>query len=94
MTRDEFAAHQGSAFRVALEGGRAVDVHLALVSDLRRMPGQEGFSLLFHGPAEPALAQGTFPMSHPQMGEMDLFVVPISRDECEAVYEAVFSRLV
>lgn len=48
-------------------------------------------SLTFRGPAEPALRQGTLDMSHPDLGEFALFVVPVGHDESGTEYQAVFS---
>ena len=48
-------------------------------------PGPEGqdrmqFSLLFRGPSEPLLPQGTYVVTHDAIGEQHLFLVPIGRD--------------
>lgn len=49
------------------------------------------FSLVFRGPLEPQLAQGTYDLAHPGLGALALFLVPISRDEDGMRYEAVFA---
>ncbi|HEY2507675.1 MAG TPA: hypothetical protein VGI58_14260 [Streptosporangiaceae bacterium] len=48
------------------------------------------FSLRFHGPADPALGQGIHRLAHAQMGELDIFLVPIAADQYSRSYEAVF----
>jgi hypothetical protein len=51
----------------------------------------EPFSLTFNGPLAPLLGQGTYKLSHPALGEFDLFIVPIGQDADGTHYEAVFS---
>jgi hypothetical protein len=50
-----------------------------------------GFSLLFHGPADPLLPQATYRFEHPSLGAMEVFIVPLGRDEHGATYEATFA---
>ncbi len=79
----------------------SVDVELVEVteqaegrSDAFRIP----FSVLFHGPLQPVLAQGICRLEHERFGVLDLFIVPIGPDEPAAPegkptamrYEAVF----
>jgi hypothetical protein len=53
----------------------------------RRQP----FSLVFRGPGEELLPQSTYLLEHPELGALQIFLVPISRDEGGARYEAVFA---
>jgi hypothetical protein len=48
------------------------------------------FTLVFRGPLEPALGQGTHEICHDGLGEFPLFLVPIGRDDAMS-YEAVFN---
>jgi hypothetical protein len=48
------------------------------------------FTLLFRGPAEPQLAQGTRPLRHARLGALEIFLVPVGRDADGMRYEAVF----
>ncbi len=54
--------------------------------------GPESFALRFRGPASPLLEQGTYPFTHPQLGTLALFVVPVARDAAGVDYEAIFNR--
>jgi hypothetical protein len=54
------------------------------------MPRQP-FSLTFSGPPDRILAQGTFRFTHSELGALEIFVVPVGRDENGATYEAVFA---
>jgi hypothetical protein len=49
------------------------------------------FSIVFRGPAEPVLPQRIYPMSHGDLGEFAIFLVPVGRDERGILYEAVFT---
>jgi len=69
-----------------------VELVLASVTELSN-DAFETFSLLFVGPAEPALPQGTVELTHDTLGLLALFVVPVGRDATGMRYEAVFNRL-
>jgi hypothetical protein len=51
----------------------------------------EPFSLVLAGPLAPALAQASYRVRHPTLGEIDLFLVPIARDATSVQYEATFN---
>jgi hypothetical protein len=93
LTHEEFAAQLNTKFRVQVDEANAVDLVLAEVSELKISPRQEQFSIVFHGPVEVFLEQGGRQFKHNEMGEFDLFLVPINRDENGYSYEAVFNRL-
>jgi hypothetical protein len=92
-TIETFRPAVGEAFTVGGEEGATVE--LLLVEAESRDGGPDaprpGFSLLFHGPAEPPLAQGTYRFEHPGIGAMEIFIVPLGRDEHGSVYEAFFA---
>ncbi len=54
-------------------------------------PTRTAFTLLFRGPAEPVLAQQSFQVSHPRLGQFPLFLVPVGADQAGVRYEAVFN---
>ena len=51
----------------------------------------ESFSLLFEGPKDRPLSQGLFELSHPGLGALEIFLVPVGVDGTRH-YEAVFNR--
>ncbi|HVT12555.1 MAG TPA: hypothetical protein VHE55_09825 [Fimbriimonadaceae bacterium] len=53
--------------------------------------GDRGFSICFEGPPTPELDQHIYYLSHPRLGEISLFLVPISGDATKREYEAVFN---
>jgi len=79
------------------------DLRLASVKDLREDASADGatgrrtpFSLLFHGPANPFLPQGTYPLRHDAIGDFPLFLVPLGPvptgpDKGLMRYEAIFT---
>jgi hypothetical protein len=92
LTRDLFAPHLGSVFRVQA-GAATVDLTLAFVSELRSSPRAQAFSIEFRGPVTAALPQGEYRFEHPKIGAFQLFIVPVGRVDDELEYEAVFNRV-
>jgi len=91
LSSKDFAAHLHTIFRV--ETPATLELELAEVRDNSNAQIEQ-FSVLFTGPASPWLAQGTYALHHPQMGQLDLFMVPLGPRGEHMVYEAVFSRLI
>ncbi len=90
---ENFVRSVNTKFQVRLDETKAVEAELTEVSELRLSPKQEQFSLVFRAPAEPFLGQGMRTLDHEHVGRLELFLVPISRDEKGICYEAVFNRL-
>ena len=73
---------------------------LAVVATLRVHAVREGastpamlqYAVTLRGPAEPALAQGTYRMRHPTLGDYAIFVTPVARTEAGFDYEACFAH--
>jgi hypothetical protein len=97
LTVDDFAAAVGDT--VVLEDGAGLALELELVSaathpagapaadaDGRRTP----FNLLFRGPADPVLGQRIYHVQVARIGALDLFLVPVGRDDDGTRYEAIF----
>jgi hypothetical protein len=57
-------------------------------------PQQESFSILFQGPREKSLPQGTYHFHHHRTSDFALFIVPVGVDDQGCRYEAVINRLV
>jgi len=93
LQRDEFAAALNTRFQVTVEGADTIELELVEVSDLIASRRQEKFSLLFQGPLHVLLPQQIYRMANAQLGEIELFIVPVSMNEAGYSYEAVFNRL-
>jgi hypothetical protein len=95
LTEKEFSKHVNTKFRVRLETSSEVDLELnevtGYLSKDREQTGMERFSVYFKGPTEPYLPQQLYTLEHDQMGEFEIFLVPLSRDAQGFRYEAVFN---
>ena len=84
-------------FSIPLEE-RRVDLELTEVmgaeNGMPELEGTERFSLYFLGPGDFYLPQRIYRMEHDELGELDMFIVPVSKDKTGYRYEAVFSRLI
>jgi hypothetical protein len=91
---NSFSEHLGTRFRVY--GGEDTSVEMELVEAVDRGSNakQERFALLFRGPLDAAVDQGTYKVAHDKLGSFDLFLVPIRISESGREYEAVFNRIV
>lgn len=90
-TADDFSPRRNEAFRLHAAAGEVV----LTLSEVRRL-GQAvraggAFSLLFVAKGAPALPQAIYQVSHPALGTLHLFIVPIGPLSGGAGYEAVFT---
>jgi hypothetical protein len=88
-----FLENLGSTFRLEIEGCDPFELELFEVSDLQKTPQQEMFSVVFRCRAGSVLPQRIYRLEHEKMGQFDLFLVPIKKDDQGVHYEAVFNRL-
>ena len=93
LTHEAFSQNTNTKFQIPIDEQRNVDLELVEVSEIRLLPQQEQFAIVFRGPLDMFLDQGTRPFRHEQMGQFELFLVPISRDDQGVYYEAVFNRI-
>ena len=93
LTHEAFRKHLGAKFEVELEPEKSIALELIEVSELKQFGPQEGFSIVFLGPNEIFLGQGTRQMKHEEFGEFDIFIVPIAQNEAGYSYQAVFNRV-
>ena len=94
LTESEFSKHVNSKFNLAVND-RQLQLELVEVKVYRaeehEQPGMERFSAFFNGPGDARLEQQVYQLSHEQMGEFDIFLVPISGNQNGFRYEAVFN---
>jgi hypothetical protein len=93
LTHEEFSKAKNTKFKVEFDENTNVELELIAVSDVKLYPRQEEFAIEFRGPLETFLGQGGRNFSHDQMGQFELFIVPIKQDAQGFYYEAVFNRL-
>jgi hypothetical protein len=92
LTHEVFAAQLNTKFTIPLDEANRVELTLIEVSELILSPRQEQFSIVFRGPLDMFLGQGMRAFDHDQMGQFELFLVPIKKDDEGFHYEAVFNR--
>jgi hypothetical protein len=80
------------AFTLRPEDGIAVEFTLTEVKRYLDDDLQKSFSLFFRS-LGPLVSQGTHRLGHPQLGEIDLSLVPIQKLRDGFVYEAAFNLL-
>jgi hypothetical protein len=94
--RDNFAKVTGSSFTLTAGPGQSIDVELAEVSPLKEAKHQRSFSIVFLVPETFRVEQGLYDLAHPELGEMQLFLVPVgmrnSRQELEAVFNLLLEQ--
>jgi uncharacterized protein DUF6916 len=93
LTHEEFIKHVNSTFEVQIDQNSAVQLELTEISTPKLYPKQEQFAIVFRGPLDMFLGQGTRSFTHNQMGQFEIFLVPIRQDEQSFYYEAVFNRI-
>jgi hypothetical protein len=87
LTVDDFRPLHGDRFRIAPDGAEAFEVELVEVTEIRPEPGGRApFSLVFQGGPNPPVEQRIYRVGHDELGELDLFLVPIAIDRYEAVF--------
>jgi hypothetical protein len=88
---DDFAPQRDQVFDMQTSDG-VVPLKLVKV-DPAGASGRAGgaFSLLFAAPQGPWLPQATYPVKHPALGMMEIFLVPIGPFAGGNGYQAVFA---
>lgn len=84
-TPDTFRPHLHSAFRVA-DGPEVTLVEVTLYNPHPEGGREQPFSLVFKGPGDRVIDQGTHRLAHDVVGDLELFLVPIGPGSYEAVF--------
>jgi hypothetical protein len=98
FTKETFASRLNTNFRVRLDAENTLELELIEATgddDASEQPRKQiRFSAVFRSPPDKLLMQRSYRMEHDDLGEFDLFIVPIGKDEKGFYYEAVFNRMV
>ncbi len=81
---DTFAPHVDTAFTHAVHPDWVFTLAQAEVTSAEGFGGRPTFSLVFTGPANGP--QGIWPLTHPVLGALQLFLVPVGATRYEAVF--------
>jgi hypothetical protein len=92
FTLEMFAPHVGSKFLMHYGNSQTMELELASATDLGSSARHVQFSLIFLGPENAPIEQMIYPLDHPALGTMDLFLVPVGKDQDGVRYEAVINR--
>lgn len=93
LTLEHFAGCVNETFSAALND---MDVDFVLV-EARPLPNpaqqaaRQPFSLLFRNTAAFLFPQQIYPMRHPRIGEVGIFLVPVAQEQAGFLYQAVFN---
>jgi hypothetical protein len=93
FTEATFLELLNTKFRIHPKGADPLELELVGVRPLST-PRQVQFSILFQGPGHVFLQQAIYPIAHDQLGEFELFLVPVGKTERGFQYEAVFNRFI
>lgn len=93
VTKETFEPRKGEPFRLSTEGAGEIELKLADVqgTGLQGKAEREQFALHFDGPPDPVLPQSIYRLENAEMGPLDIFLVPVARDDDGVTYEAVFT---
>ena len=93
LTVADFTACLDSVFVLQLQDQQGIDLELieAVPWGNATQGGRAPFSILFRGPVDRAVEQGSYALRHETMGELLLFLVPVGADENGVRYEAIFN---
>ena len=84
----------GQTFGVEITGESSIQLTLT-EANLGPWQPPEGspsaFELMFRGPSDPILPQATYRLTHPELGSLDIFIVPIAHSDERTTYQAVFN---
>jgi hypothetical protein len=94
LTKGMFQENLNTRFCMLAEGLEPCAVDLVEVADGYSAPKQEQFSLRFRGDRANIYPQRIYAVKHDSIGEFELFLVPVGRDDSGTFYEAVFNRFI
>lgn len=87
----DFAGHVGTTFAIGLP--QSGDAPVTLIEASRRRgtdTGHAPFSLVFRSTSSDAWPQSTYQLTHPVMGQLDIFLVPLRQVQNGFDYVATF----
>jgi hypothetical protein len=93
LAKATFSPLIGKAFQLA-KGAQRIDARLiGLIPMDPAKSGGEAFKLVFESTSGPLLGQDTYQVGGPQLGRLDLFLVPGASGSGFQHYEALINRL-
>lgn len=97
LTEEDFRPHVNTKFRVKVDAPRPIELELFEVKGYTPGPHEQArmvrFSLFFYGPDDIYMPQYNYALEHDALGALEIFLVPVGRDERGFLYEAVFNNM-
>ncbi len=98
LTRDHFEQELGTTFEIPFDDGSIYGLELVETRDVFAGGNREGkrqaFAIAFLGASSRYPKQGTYPLQHPELGRLSLFIVPLGPDPKNTSrmrFEAIFT---
>jgi Domain of unknown function (DUF6916) len=99
FTVDKFEPRVGDKFEVVSDSSSGQELTLLSAKvvgtdsakEWSKASGRAPFTLTFIGPVEAALEQSIYHLAHDEMGDFDIFLVPLGPNQQGMRYEAVFT---
>jgi Domain of unknown function (DUF6916) len=95
LTSVDFNPYLNDTFTLTLPDGSQQALILVKITDLGEGQEETGrrrpFSLIFRGPYDLRLPQQIYALTHPLIGSLQIFIVPIGPDQAGQCYEAIFN---
>jgi len=93
LTCASFRRHLHERFLLQVDGMGAFDMELVEAAESQPTPeaGRCRFSVVFRAEVASVLPQRVYGVEHPEMGRLELFLVPVAQDADGVRYEAVFA---
>lgn len=93
LTIEDFKTLVNDTFVFPIENQEKLALTLIEVNSLTKHMegGREPFSLIFKGPENPQIPQGTYVLRHDRFEDLRLFLVPVSNKDSGIVYESLFN---
>jgi hypothetical protein len=95
VTADDFTPHVGAIFTLRTDDGGELSLTLAEVRRLGQSgvlgQGRSPFALEFDGPPDVPLSQRIYALTQPEMGTLEIFLVPVGANADKRMYEAIFA---
>jgi hypothetical protein len=91
LRQKDFESHLNERFTVHCGAMKPTEIELVEVFG-RNASNIESFSLLFRNTEGKVFCHNTYPVTHPKMGDFQLFLGPVETNRTDGVYyEAVFN---
>ena len=92
-TKESFASRLHTKFVMHTSESQPIELRLIDVRARAASFTCESFSLMFRAPVEAPAEQGTYQLEHESGEAMDIFLVPVKKDDTGLFFEAVFNNL-